>query len=112
MLDTILRWLGLSFPLPFEGRAPGWSAVRAEHLRQYPECAACGSRRNCVPHHVVPVHVDPELELCETNLITLCEGDTMNCHLWWGHLGSYRDSWNPDVREDAAWWREKIERRP
>lgn len=47
------------------------------------------------------------MELDPENLITLCEGPAFNCHLFFGHLRNW-SSHNPDVREDAAMWREKI----
>jgi hypothetical protein len=108
LLESCLRFLGLDVPMPF-GRAPGWARLRALHLRLYPECAACGSRRNVVPHHIVPVHVDPERELDPDNLITLCEGPIVNCHLLFGHLRRSWARWNADVVEDCRRWRAKID---
>lgn len=88
-------------------RAPGWSKLAKEHLAAFPRCACCGSRKDVVPHHKVPVHVRGDLELDPTNLITLCPC----CHLLVGHLKHWR-SWNPDVVLDAAEWQDKILRRP
>lgn len=85
-----------------------WRRVRDEHLRNHPECAVCGRKTNLVPHHVVPVHVDPSLELDPGNLITLCEGPAFNCHLFFGHLRNWT-RFNPDVRADAAEWRRRLE---
>lgn len=94
-------------------RSSKWPAVRAEHLRAHPACEACGERRTKVlaVHHIVPFHVDPMKELDPENLITLCEGESVNCHLLFGHLRNWR-SWNVDVRKDAAEWRAKIKSRP
>jgi hypothetical protein len=50
-------------------------------------------------HHVKPFHLLPELELDESNLISLCMGPN-ECHLFIGHGDSFR-CYNPNVREDA-----------
>lgn len=60
-----------------------------------------------VPHHVIPVHVDPSKELDGDNLITLCEGPSFNCHLFFGHLRDWTN-FNPNVRSDAEEWRKKL----
>ena len=88
-------------------RSKMWKKVREEHLRKNPECAVCGRKENLVPHHVVPVHEDPSLELDPENLITLCEGPAFNCHLFFGHLRNWSSS-NPTVRKDAEEWRRRI----
>jgi hypothetical protein len=84
-----------------QGRSPKWPALSRAWLREFPLCAACGRPHGCVPHHVVPFHADPDRELDRDNLITLGESGTLNCHLWVGHAGNWRD-WNPSVRMDAA----------
>lgn len=89
------------------GRSWRWPAVRDEHLRKHPECAACGADVNLVVHHMEPVHIAPGRELDPTNLMTMCA----RCHLFVGHLGSFR-SWNRNVETDAAIWRRKIRSRP
>ena len=82
-----------------EGRSSKWPAVRAAYIQANPYCAACGRREKLEVHHIVPFHVDPELELVASNLMTLCEGPT-NCHFVFGHLGNWR--WhNRFVRIDA-----------
>jgi hypothetical protein len=55
-------------------------------------------------HHVIPVHVDPSLELDEKNLITLCGV----CHFVFGHFFSWR-KFNESVREDVEHFRQKLE---
>jgi 5-methylcytosine-specific restriction enzyme A len=94
-------------------RSSKWPEVRASHLKSHPECEACGERRAkfLAVHHIVPFHVDASKELAPENLITLCEGESVNCHLLFGHLRNWR-SWNVDVRKDAAEWRAKIKNRP
>jgi 5-methylcytosine-specific restriction endonuclease McrA len=84
------------------GRAKGWPALRAAHLKRFPACAATGSTADLEVHHVVPVHVDPERELDPGNLITL----TRALHFHLAHGGNWRD-YNPDVvraaRIFASW---------
>jgi 5-methylcytosine-specific restriction endonuclease McrA len=88
------------------GRSGSWARVRREHLEQEPSCAACGRSRELEVHHVVPYHERPELELDPTNLITLCADP---CHIVHGHLMNWKKS-NPDVREDAMRYSEKVRR--
>lgn len=90
-----------------QGRSGRWPDVRAAHLKREPACAVCGARKGVEVHHVEPFHLWPARELDPTNLITLCKVH----HLWVGHLGNW-ESWNADVRADAAAWREKIKNRP
>ncbi len=91
-------------------RSSEWPRVRAEHLRKHPRCEVCGSKVNVVPHHVVPVHLDKSKELCEGNLISLCE-NRFHCHLLFGHLGHFA-SWNSNVWRDAMEWQCKLLDRP
>ena len=97
--------------IQFFTRAPGWSKLAAAHLRANPDCIACGSRKNVVPHHKEPVHLFPERELDPTNLVTLCEGPVVNCHILFGHLRNW-SSYNVDVEQDATYFRSKITNRP
>ena len=73
-----------------------------------PRCEACGSQKNVVPHHIVPFHKDPSLELEPNNLVSLCESPTFNCHLFFGHLKRW-DRHNPSVMQDAKNWRTRID---
>lgn len=95
----------------YGSRSPQWREVRRQHLEQYPTCAACGTVSWLQVHHVVPVHVDPMRECDPTNLITLCNAPYRRCHFRVGHLLSWH-SWNVHVREDAAWFLEKVQGRP
>jgi hypothetical protein len=88
-------------------RSSEWRKLRNEHLLKNPCCAVCGSKKNVVPHHVVPFSTDPSLELDPDNLVTLCEGEVFNCHLFFGHLKNWK-RYNPEVVEDAAYWRKKF----
>lgn len=94
-------------------RSGQWPKVRADHLKQSPTCTVCGGRSKIEVHHIRPFHIHPELELDPANLITLCEdnGDGVNCHLFFGHLGNFK-SFNADVVSNAAEWRKKIAERP
>jgi 5-methylcytosine-specific restriction protein A len=82
-----------------KNRSSGWKEVRDDFLRKNPTCAACGETENLQVHHIVPFHLKPELELIETNLITLCMNKN-ECHLEIGHGDSWK-CYNPNVKEDA-----------
>lgn len=85
---------------PAVRRSSKWPAVRKAHLAQHPRCEACGTTKNLNVHHIFPYHLSPEGELTEANLITLCEGSVINCHLYWGHNLNWK-SYEPDVRTMA-----------
>lgn len=72
-------------------RSPQWSALRDNYLGLHPSCEACGYDRDLQVHHVVPVHINPTLELVAANLITLCMGPN-ECHLRLGHGGGWKHS--------------------
>jgi len=116
MLKYILRllgWLlwGTSKPT-FTGKRSGkWPALRRAHLAREPLCRVCGGNQDCTPHHIVPVHIDPDRELDPNNLITLCEGKPINCHLLFGHLKDWK-SFNANVVEDCRVWADKLKKRP
>lgn len=92
-------------------RSVKWAKVRKEHLKLFPSCAVCGAKKFLEVHHILPFHLFPEKELVESNLITLCEQKGHECHLQFGHLGSYQ-SYNKDVVEDAKHWLKKRSERP
>jgi len=89
-------------------RSSRWQQVRQEHLRQQPECAACGARTNLAVHHIKPYHLFPDLELAPDNLLTLCEGPVVNCHFLYGHCRNWL-SWCPNVLETVHLWRAGLE---
>lgn len=66
-------------------RSGKWPAVRRRHLAEHPSCIACGTAENLEVHHLLPVHLFPEKELEPSNLVTLCESPSHNCHLLFGH---------------------------
>ena len=80
------------------GRSPKWRKVRAEHIKNNPQCAACGRKESLEVHHIVPYHINPELELEPSNLITLCG---KYCHFIFGHLMDWK-SWNENVVRDCT----------
>jgi len=90
-------------------RSANWRALRNLHIIMNPACAVCGSTKNLEAHHIIPYNVSPELELELDNLITLCESKRygVNCHLFFGHLGNYRN-YNQTVKEDTAVWGKRI----
>ena len=93
---------------PLAVRSPKWETVRKSHLKAFPVCAACGCNEHLQVHHIVPFHVNKDLELEPTNLITLCEGKGEHqCHLNIGHLGNFKN-YNPSVVEDSEKFLEKI----
>ena len=95
------------------GRSNKWPGVRAAFLKDHNECAVCEGKLKLEVHHKKPFHLHPELELDPTNFITLCEekADGINCHLSFGHLGSFK-SFNINVDDDAKMWNDKIKNRP
>ena len=111
LAGAVARPKPIRLTAPAQKRSPLWPALRVRWLKEHPFCAACGSRENVVPHHKLPVHVDPGKQLVWENLISLCEGDAINCHLLIGHLRDWK-SWNSEVEHDARIWWEKIQARP
>lgn len=63
-------------------RSGSWPMVRKEHLLKQPDCQVCKIKKNLEVHHLVPFHVNMNLELEPTNLITLCRPH----HFLFGHL--------------------------
>ena len=89
-------------------RSSKWSAVRKEHLKKQPCCAACGKTSKLEVHHIRPVHKFPELELDPDNLITLCADP---CHIIFGHLKNWK-SWNLEVATHCHRYYSKLINRP
>ena len=82
----------------FRLRSSKWRTVRRKFLAKMPICAVCFERdmSKLEVHHIIPFHLDPSLELVDSNLITLCNEKAMDCHLIWGHFQNYRKI-NPDI---------------
>lgn len=120
MIDWLLNLFGLQrrvsalsfdeLEMLSEPRNSQWPKVRSKHLEKQPVCMVCGGKESLQVHHIEPFHKNPEKELDENNLITLCDGK-FRCHLLFGHLLYWR-SHNPNVVEDAETWSNKIKNRP
>lgn len=105
----MFRILGINFgKIRYATRSPRWKKIRKDFLAQNKACAACGSSKDLEAHHIIPVHIDPSLELDSNNLIVLC---SKSCHLLIGHLMDFR-SWNSNVINDAKSLNSKIKLRP
>ncbi len=92
-------------------RSPEWKNVRDQFVIDNGSmCACCSKTENLNVHHIIPVHINPELELDKSNLIVLCQNKNLNCHLSIGHLGSFL-AYNPTVVEDVTIWKNKIKER-
>jgi 5-methylcytosine-specific restriction endonuclease McrA len=94
--------------LRYASRSPKWSTVRKQHLKENPFCLACGKNSKLEVHHKIPVHINPELELDPSNLVTLCADP---CHLLFGHLMNFK-SYNKSVIEDCSVYLNKVKNRP
>jgi len=81
-------------------RSDKWPEVRKAHLEKEGWCRYCGGVENLEVHHKQPFHLDPSRELDDSNLITLCENMSKECHLKEGHLGNWK-SFNPDIDKIA-----------
>ena len=84
-------------------RASGWTKLSREWIGEHPDCAVCGTKSGCVPHHIFPVHKFPDRELDKRYLITLCPPH----HLLIGHGMNWR-LWNRHVVKDAKFFRNRI----
>lgn len=111
VVDQMKQKFGLGDFALFGGvpRSPQWPKVRNDFIKKNPKCAVCGGTKDLNVHHKKPYHLHPELELDETNLITLCNYSVH--HLWFGHLGNFQ-SYNVDVETDSATMLTKITNRP
>ena len=84
-------------------RSPQWGKVRAAHLKAQPVCQLCGTSKDLQVHHIKPYHLYPQLELADSNLVTVCTSKYygFNCHLQVAHGGNFK--WeNPWILEDIA----------
>ena len=81
-------------------RSTHWPKVRNNHLKYFPACAACMSRKHLQVHHISPLHLYPELELTDKNLITLCMGSN-ECHFRLAH-GANWEAFNPFIVAHAS----------
>jgi 5-methylcytosine-specific restriction endonuclease McrA len=92
------------------GRDGRWRTIRNKLIEESGCCSVCGKKTNLIVHHKTPFHVDPTLELEETNLVVLCENETLNCHLIFGHLGNWH-KYNLDIDQDIETWNKKLDKK-
>jgi hypothetical protein len=90
-------------PLFGAKRSPDWYSTRNQFVKNNPHCAFCGTEKKLEVHHVIPVHVRPEMELEESNLITLCEPD----HFRIGHFCNW-NNYNLTVKNDCEIFYKRI----
>lgn len=117
MWNWFKRWFDLSTEHPVfgsiytgvTGRSGKWPKVRADWLGVHPYCEACGAITNLNVHHIEPFYQNPEMELDPSNLITLCETPSRNCHFNIGHGGNWK-MWNCDVRTDVKYMYDMYQR--
>ena len=81
-------------------RSGHWESVRKAHVLKQPYCMMCGSTDDLQVHHMMPFADNPNLELDDANLITLCETKSIECHLKHGHLGNWH-TYNPTISKLA-----------
>ena len=105
MIDTFQRIFNLGDYSPERtlgvARSSQWPTTRKNHLRLHPFCAVCGRLKDISVHHKKPFHLFPELETSPDNLITLCQGEVINCHFVFGHCFLNWNCYNPNVEEDV-----------
>ena len=90
-------------------RSSKWRKVRNAFKKKNPKCLCCGGKIKIEIHHILPFHSHPELELEESNLMTLCEREKygINCHQLIGHTGNYRKI-NHSAELDSIIWNYKL----
>lgn len=82
-------------------RSKLWPAVRKNWLKKQPLCQVCSRTTKLEVHHIIPFHIQPELELDPTNFITLCENESACCHYIVGHCALSWLKYDPNVIHDA-----------
>ena len=90
-------------------RSGQWKSIRDAHIKNNPTCYACGRSEYLIVHHIVPFHLNPELELDPNNLLTLCQGKHINCHITFGHNYNWTKT-NLNVKQDAESFRKITEK--
>jgi hypothetical protein len=78
-------------------RSSKWDDLQKEFLKKEPVCQICGTDKKLQVHHKKPFHDFPELELEESNLVTLCMGER-ECHLRIAHGSSWR-TYSPNIEK-------------
>ena len=79
-------------------RSPDWEPFAKKFLADFPLCSYCQrDNGDNVPHHCIPFHIAPALELVRHNLLTFCPP----CHLYLAHSGNWQD-YNKLIRPIVA----------
>lgn len=74
------------------------SKAKKAYLQDNMQCVLCGAEANLEVHHIVPVHLAPELACDPNNFITLCDYGNKGCHYKFGHLCCFT-KFNPKIQE-------------
>lgn len=107
--DTELPRFGTQRTAPIQKRSGHWPTVEKQYRASHPTCEICGSTTKLNVHHMQPFSKFPELELDPNNLITLCMDFKKEYHLLIGHGDDFH-SYNPNIKEDAAYLRKHPEK--
>ncbi len=67
-----------------------------EYQQQHPKCEWDGCSGSVHVHHIIPVHIRPDLAANPDNMITL---GASRCHLVIGHAGNWGTRYVRNVRE-------------
>lgn len=108
-LRSLYEAIRYGSPPGMAGRSPHWPAVEREHKLREPRCQWCGRLDHVEVHHIQGFEEHPELELVESNLISLCRPPGTvygSCHFVHGHWveGARTPNWKtyrPTVRADC-----------
>jgi ribosomal protein L37AE/L43A len=71
-------------------------AAMEEYRQQHPKCEWDGCSDSVHVHHVLPVHIRPDLAANPDNMITL---GASRCHLVVGHAGNWGTRYVRNVKE-------------
>jgi 5-methylcytosine-specific restriction endonuclease McrA len=80
-------------------RSSKWAKLRDSIVKEIGRCPVCNGIDFLTVHHIIPFHLNPELELNRDNLVVLCENPKMNCHFIFGHRRNWKD-YNKNILED------------
>jgi hypothetical protein len=74
-----------------------------EYRKSHPRCEITGSDKKVQIHHIVPVWSNPAKAACPDNFIAL--SSSAHIHIIYGHAGSFRNSYVPNVKQIAEKYR-------
>ena len=86
-----------------------WNKLKQKYLQENPKCEWCGQDADTV-HHIIPVHVNRDLEMEESNLMSLCDNRTRKCHFIVAHYCHWV-KYNDKIKEitESSWRFSKYE---